>query len=465
MHEKFNYYAFSPVAYRDEYRKPVLVSIAVIFIASLLFGGTGTGLREFPDPGRFPDLFFAEPFVVLIFMSVIWFTTLIKSDASRLNETRFLNSLPVDKKSIINHLLIRDCLTHSWFPMIILVLFISLTEVSAIPYLCRTAVFLLLFYIFVLTINAFLHLTISLKAKNGGGVGYPVKNNLYLTLGLILIFDTVLLLTVIVPAVISGYTFWLVLIFLSLSGYFLIVRTQNTFREWVDRNCIYITSRTDSGAAGSSAVRKVFTGKYTELIPPLVVKNYLKILRGRNIPVIILSVIFLFASYLVSLNNDSMEDSANVLYFIYAIFSFIYIYYSTRHLFPENEPVDFIYSIPVRKKDLYLSAVTPSGVWLFLVMLFLTLLILFSGDNLTIPAVFFLKTLIITTVFLFSVFNLTIAYYPEIKTARRYNLYAVFVFCLFSVIFYKYIYIVWLVYILVSFLYLRKTKFYRTSKV
>jgi len=420
-------------------------------------------LHERPDPDTFLMVFFKEPFIMTLGLYTTWFISSFRTLPSRREEFRLLNSLPIANKKICDYFIVKDLLQYGWAPGFIIILNLGLLSVSPFSHLIRLSLLTLFIYIIIIIIKICLHIFIAIKRKGFEIYKYPIQNNPIIMALIITGFALTQLACIVNPALSSG-TFFVISVMMSGAVCFsLLFLAQKLFDRWKNENLAF-RIRTDGSEEMLSSGHTV--SNFFQRFPdfnPLLIKNILKIVRGKNRISLLLTVIFILCAYLLSLNNERIEDSIAVLFGILCFYAFLFAYRTINQFTSDHEPPELIYLLPLKKKDIYVFHLLPLWGWFFIVAFLCTMLILVSGSPLSSAGIFLLKSMAAGFIFLQVAFNYTFSAYPDNKKAKKHFIYWCFTMVILSAIFYVSAIAVIVLMFIVSIFPLKKINFYKVS--
>ncbi len=439
------------------------ISIALVFIMAAMFllGCVGRSLFEQPDSDQFLAIFFQEPFVILITLVVVWYTVSFKSTPARLDEYKFLSSLPISAGSICDRFIGQDLLRYSWVPGLGIVIYFGLLPVSPISHLFRLSILTVFGFILFVVANTVLHLLSSLKGRNPGSYAYPGRTNPIIIAVIILGYAVSQMSFIITPALASGYQFWIVFILLLLGNSASLVLARFLFSKWQTKNSAFQMWADQTITVRSSWLRASNQFRLFAKTDPFLLKNLLKIRRENTGFSMILTAMFIMLAYLISMNNENINDSISVLFAISCIYSFLIAFRTINQFSPDEESPDLVYSLPLRTWNLYFSVFIPAMGWLAVVLASLTILI--SGGAGSLAGSFLLQSLFAAAAFLLVASNYALGSYPDIKEAQKRFLYWTTALMVLTAVLYKYRIITVSLLIILPFLQLRKVRFYRVG--
>jgi hypothetical protein len=442
------------------------VIFLMIALVILLFGYSifGDSLFESPDPEGLFILFFKDILFPVFFLFVAWFVMSLKTHEDRMEEIRFLTSLPIPYKKICVHMILTVMIRFCWFPGGLWFLFLVLAPDSPKSFLIRLDAILFLLFCLVLINNITWHLFWATPQKRTHHVDYPSRFHPLIQTLSIFIFLLILITLIIFPGLLSGYPFFIVFFILIAGNSMALFWAMKTFQRWKESNSGYISKRSRKMRYRLTYIE--LFNKMSKWYPlknmnPFLIKNILHSLRMKtNAANSLLTLILILIFYLISMNNKTIEDSIHVLMGLFLIYVVIFSVRSIQNFGEEIESIRSIYSLPVTRQQFYLSHFLPLFLWLFGVLGILCLLSLISGGSVNQIGLFWLKSIFSIIIFLTIAINCGIAHYPHSKEAQSRFFYFLLALVLFATIFFKYIITVALSVFVVSFIPVRKIRMF-----
>jgi hypothetical protein len=403
-------------------RLGISIAAALAFVALFWVGTIGKSLFEQPDMERFLGLFFQEPLVLVVCVAVAWFVSLLNPTPSRLEEYSLLNSLPIPSRAIGDRFLSQDLRSHAWVPGLSIVLYFGLASVAPIPHLIRLGILTASCFVLIMVLNAVLHYRAALNKKDVKSFyprqGYPLIHALTVVSYVICQLGFV-----IAPKLASGYLFWIVFSGLLLSSYASVTLVRALFAKWQAENLAFVRPSRESGVEKRAWLRSVNPFLAFSHVNVWLLKSLVKAKREKNVTSLALTVAFIGIAYLVSMNNQNAEDVVTVLFAIMGIYAFLIAFRATNQFAPEQESPNWIYSLPLRVAELYVSIFAPVFGWLCLVATSFSILIVLSDAGLLLAGSFWLKSVMTAVAMLSVACVYAVKSYPDIKKTQRQFLY------------------------------------------
>ncbi len=454
-----------PARWATFLRWNVLILCILGIVIFVLFGATGSRLYEQPAAKCIIERFFQEPFILMILLLILWFVFSLKPNYLRIEEYKFLNSLPLSANKIGHRFISLDCFRFSWVPGIFLFSYAGMLSILPIPFFLRLSILTLLNYFAAITWSEVIHLLLSLRAKKRGPLRYPYQLNPIIQVGIITEFTFLQLAWIFLPQWISGYRFWLLFLCFILCSYFLIISAGKLFKKWQESNLAWqnVSVQNRWHNLSYQKLRQIFDQFPPRVKPsPLLLKNIIRIMRTKtSISNVVLTAFFIGIAYLLSRNNATTGDRISVLLWLSILYAFLFATQSVDRLGKGFESPLRIYVLPLRKLQFYFSGFIPAILWSAGVFMF-TALLVFIGEASTAAAWYWAKSMFVSFIFLGIAFNCSIALYPETKKAQSRFIYWTFVLMLFTVFLYRYWVPIAVIVLLLSTISTRKMRLYKT---
>lgn len=410
---------------------------------------------------HFASIYFKEVFPVQIMLVVAWYVVGIKPFDSRRNEYFFLSSLPLTPKHIFTRLFVNDLLRFLWVPVINSLLLLVLVPASSINYIAPLALFLFISFIFCCILIHWLHLWIpGTKASQN----YLEKYNPIPLSFILVFFSTGNLLFLLWNNEFNVLIFCLItLVFLVLSV-FLFQAAAEKFKKldlqdyWLKQIERKDRKRTGIRNGVILKINQIFSRlKFN----PLLYKNWqqtrmMSTSKLNNL----LILIFVSLAYLISQNNEYVNDMFSVLQGIMLIFYAIYSYTVLNKLHSTIESPAIIHSLPIRKADFYFSVFLPPFVTLMLINLLIAGWLLCTTQTLAASLDFWFSSGVGIILWLTTAVNCGISQYPDVNLAKRKLLYWYSVYLIFGAVFFKYLWLVLLILFVSTFIQLKNVKLF-----
>lgn len=435
---------------------------ALLFsFALLIYSISGGRINILPDKELLFGHFFEKMFFPVIFLLVGWFILALKKNESRTGEFIFLSSLPVKSSQLGTHLLLSDIFRFSWVPGGLCVMGLSFLSFSPFSFVIRFCWVTLLSYGLVLLAETFLHL--HLMINRGRSIFYPAQFHPFWQSFAVLSFLFLEICWIIVPELISGVSFLLLLSVLFCGIFIFLLISFPLFAKWQRlqtgvRVKKHRGFKCSYGYSGQGRIR-FFLKKIKN---PFLIKNLLQTVREKaNAASFFLTAVLIVVSYLIAMNNEKMADSVPVLFGLFLVYALVFTVRVMQRISEENESVRFLHSLPVQKQIFYFSYFIPAFLYLTGIYSILSVLVIFSGGTTGQFGWFWLSAFFSSLILLGLGLNCSVAAYPDYKKAQMKFSYYFFSIVLLSTIFYRQRILIALAVTLFSFLPLRKTKFYR----
>jgi hypothetical protein len=347
-----------------------------------------------------------------------------------------------------------------------LLLLSALAVVAPAPFLIRLNILALAAYTLSQIAGITVHLAVSLKRPGGKSASFPAKYSPAIQLGVVVACVAMPVVWILHPGHISGGSFWIVFGMSALITIALFFISKRAFERWRGTNVILrsINAHDRSPRMGYRAWARILS---TALVPfksnPLLTKNLVRSSRETSAGSrFTLSLFFVAITFLIAMNNDSIQDAVTVLSGIFYVYAFFAVIGTMGRLGADEEPPALIYSMPITKAQLYLSVLVPLVGWLASIALALAILVILAGGGAALAARFVLMSLSISLVYCAIGVSFAVSSYPRPNDALKRFLAGVFTLAVVIVILYKYRAVVMVVAVLCSLLLLLRKRLYRT---
>ncbi|MDH3216503.1 MAG: hypothetical protein OEN01_09460 [Candidatus Krumholzibacteria bacterium] len=455
-----------PVHVRDTVARVAAALLIVSISVVVYLSATGPRLHELPDQEALIDVFFRIVFVPIMVLLVAWYIASLKLVPARASEYVFLNSLPLSRSSMHRLFLISGMCRFPWVPFCMSVLLWALAVVAPASFLIRLNVLALAVYALLQTAGITLHLVVSLKRAGGTSTSFPAKNSPLIQLGVVMAYAALPVIWILYPGQISGGSFWLVVGACGLIAITLFAVSKHVFESWRGTNVILrsIDMRDGSPRMGYKAWARVLS---VALVPlksnPLLIRNLVRSSREASLGSrFILGLFFVAISFLIAMNNESIQDAATILSGMFYLYAFFVVMKDMDRLGADEELPALIYSMPVTKGQLYLSVFVPMIVWLATIALVQAILVVLAGGGVALAARFVLMSILISLVFCVIGVSSAVGGYPNRTDALKRFLSGMFSLAVLIVILYKYRLVVMVAVVFLSLLSLLRSRLYRT---
>lgn len=446
--------------HNHSYKKPFIVIwwrelfIGVFLLVALGIGGFPSKLSNGPQNTLFFELFIKDVLLVVVIGCIFFYIQMIKAKPERIREYFFLNSLPITDTQLALHFLLTDIVRYSWLPGLTILMLFSLTNYAPIPHILRVGILIFLLYTILLTLNSAVHFKSISHKFNPLSALHPVLTFLMSFLFLILTFAGVLL-----DSLSTGFSFWLTVLCILLVQLLFILFYLHSFKHWHLGYKLFHASKN----AVSTKIGASFWRRRKWQFSPLLIKNMLKIEREKSLFVLILTAVFVLCGYLVSRNNQRLDDFLAVLNASVILYAVIFAYRLHNVLSTENESTQIIFALPIRRTALYLSTLIPPLTWMFLMNSIFFLLALTANIELGEALVFWFKSFGLSAGFIIVSLNFAFTSYPETKSAQTNFLYWGLLYLALMALFFKYWHLIFLIMVALTFLKMFNKKMYLRS--
>jgi len=455
-----------PVPVRDTVARAAAALLIVAVGLAVYLGATGSRLHQHPDPEALIDLFFRTIFVPIIVLSIAWYIASLKLVPARASEYVFLNSLPLSSSGMHRLFLISGVCRFPWVPFGMAVLLSSLAVVAPVSFVIRLNVLVLAVYTLLQTAGITVHLAVSLNRAGGKSSSFPAKNSPLIQLGVVIAYATMPIIWILFPGQISGGSFWVIAGACALIIITLFAVSSRVFARWRGTNVILRSTGNRDGSPRMDyrawarvlrAVRAPFKSN------PLLIRNLVRSSRETSLGSrSILALFFVAISFLIAMNNESIQDAVTMLSGMFCLYAFFVVMKSTDWLGADEEPPELLYSMPVTRAQLYLSVFVPMVGWLATIALVQGLLVILAGGGVVLAARFVSMSLLVSLVFCAIGVSSAVGAYPNRQDALKRFLGGMLALAVLVVILYKYRLVVMVAVGSLSLLLLLRKRLYRT---
>ncbi len=339
----------------------VLVAIAAI---ALVVGSVPGNLSLQPEPARYQAHIFKEPFLSFVALTIAWLVSMLRRSPVRAQECRLLLSLPLSSAAVANRLVWGDVSRSGWVLAMIPLTYLALWGIAPIPYLCRLFVLTASLWLVAIILNVGVQLFASLVSR--GQAGFPTRYvSLWLALSLLgyVVCQVVMLAS---PSLISGASFWILLLSCLAAIPPLVLCTHVLFGKWLraGRHVAGEEHRREShhlrpGRRAPAQALGLCFGRLQ--VCPLVMKGSLCAWRRLSLASLFSMTALLWLGYLMASNNLDAQSRAWVLLGVFVLYCLLHAHQTMGLFSPEDESPQLVYSLPVTKLDLYLSMLIPGA--------------------------------------------------------------------------------------------------------
>jgi hypothetical protein len=390
--------------------------VALVFSAIVLgIGGFGRGLFQRPHSSDFIDFFIKEGMLPLILAAVFVYIILIKSRPRRLEEYRYLSSLPLTFAKLADHLLLQELGRFIWLPAVPILILWTLTALAPITFICRVSLIIILFYGALYSGATALLFLIPSKRNN-----VLIKHNPILVFLFLFVFVVGTIMFVSMDAYVSGVGFWILLATLSVSIFLFRGLLRKALSSWFKKNNLF---RMPTMAQSHQRRQSFPLLNFQGLSQPLLTKNLLKFARENSRYVLFLTLVYICAGYLASRNNARLEDFKSILLTFTVIYALFFSLKSQSYFSGSTESTQLAYSLPVRRRDLYLSVYVPAALWVLAITTIFTVLAVTFRIGPAAGVLFWIKAAGLSLVFVTTALNFAFRSYPDDKKAQASFLY------------------------------------------
>jgi len=433
-----------------------IVGIAGFIVISNLFAGTGSRLFQAPSSTLFFEFFIKDVLLFLLIFCVMWFVLLLKATPHKIDEIIFLYSLPFTPKQIAGHIIVSHLWKGIWIPISISLLTAALIPYAPIPHICRMIFFIFITYAFTVLLNLVLHFIFNV-------VNSPLyRFSPFIAFPTILIFILLVFLGALADEWLTGYSFWVIAGVTPAVCTGLLLLFHRLFSIWLRHNGLYAYEY--KGTTAHQGSRKSLLYPWRLIVSPFLYKNFLRIEREKSVSHLALTLLFIIIGYLLSRNNQRLEDFIAILMTVSIIYAFIFVLRTLISISPENEPIEICYALPLTNTTVYSAFFYPAAFWLVLVVTIFTGLAAVSAVPATVVAAFWLKSIGFALGLLCLGINISILTYPNASASLRYFFVCILLYLILSALFYKYRYFLFFGLVAITFAGLIRRRFYLTYK-
>ncbi len=428
------------------------LAVAFFLLVGLAMGGLPPFLHRTPGNTLFFELFIKELFLAVVIGGIFWYIQQLRPKPERLQEFFFLNSQPLSHSQIALHFLAKDILSTGWLPGMTVFLLFALANVAPLPHIVRVGIFILLLYVTLIIWSSAAHFATSSRKYNPLSTLNPLI--VFATFSLYLIFT---LWAILVHSALSGCSFWLIVLLVFFIDILSIWLYLIIFARWQRQNRVYRVP--EPHRYFQQRTSRWHFQMYR--LSPILVKNLLRITRGKSRFVLILTSAFVLCGYLFSRNNQRLEDFLAILMTSVILYAIIFAYRSQHLLAAQLESTQILFALPIRRLSLYLSTLLPALLWMLLINSVFFILALTTETGLRQALFFGLKSFSLSAGFLIASMNFTFASYPNLNAAQKHFLYWGLSYLELMAVLFAYWYPIFIAMVGLSFLTITTRKLYR----
>lgn len=432
-----------------------LLLIFAAWTAALIYGSYGNMLFLHPQPFIYFEYFIKESLLFLLLAAIGWYYVLIKSPTAEIAELKFLYSLPLSHRQLGDFIMLRSLSRSSAMFALLMVLTFSLVRFAPLAHICRLNIILSIWYAIVTAITRAAFFASATSKRPSAAIRYyPLLVALAM-----LIFVIGDLMFVLQDAWIAGFSFFAVLLTLGVIMAAIVWWMRNRFEHYLDGNRLYAVPM----LAHQKIEKRALPLPWRRLMP-LLSKNLLKLARLKSSTGLLLTALFVASAYLLSKNNHRADDFQAVLMGMMLVYALGYSFRMQNDLSTTSEPIEQVFCLPLRKTEIYFSAMLPAAAWLLTVHLVLIALALlsFPGDNALM--LMGLKSFIISLGFVSLSISMSMAAYPDGRKANRQFIWIILLLIIMTAVFYRFRYILFFTSVSCAIARLWPAKLYRTCQ-
>jgi len=428
-------------------------AVALICAGLTLLAGSGERLNRIPDADALL-VFFKEPFVIFSLICLGWFISTLRSNADSCEEFKSLIALPLSGRTLYDHHIYREWWNTLWVPACLSVVYAGLAQTAPWPYLVRLAMVSFFAHPLVLLVSHFAHLLLTMQRRGGGNFLFRAEP--WIMAAATFLFLLCALAGLVRPPLISGFSFWLVLL---AAGWAIIILQRingRLFTAWLQSNSLFRTPMLKRRGYSMTASTLLMG-----LLPvnPWLWRNLIRGLRRRNRGFLAMTSVFILLSYLASMNNRIPADRAGVLLAISLGYTAVFAYQWLQRLTAAEESVQVLHALPVKTLSWFAGLTLPPMVWLILVYIVFTTLI--AAYSTTLAIVFLLRSLLLGAWMLLMAAAAGLGAFPDVKKGQKTYLYLMLIATVLTALFYRFNLIIFTGLALTGLLRLRAVRYYR----
>jgi hypothetical protein len=376
--------------------------------------------------------FIKGPFVLQTMVTVVWFVAALKPNPEKIDELRFLSSLPVTSRQIFIKFITMELLEIVWVPVTLGISFLILLPLATLAFLTRPIILMTLSCLFCITLQTTLNLLVLPNSR--ARLHYPVKKNILIQGMIILYFESSLIMHLLIPITWSAWIFWSVgLLLLALTAA-LLIAANALFGRLLRDNYLALKPRPKTSAEPITRLTRL--SRFVNDIfqkAPLLAKNIVQMQRAKtNASAIILAALFLLSAFLLAMNNRHIEDRINVLFGLMILYVVLYGSAVINRHNAQTESTQLIFTLPVNTKQFYFSLLTPALGWLFAVNTAMTIALISAGADPEQLGIFWIKSIFCSAAILTLASSAAVICYPDTRSAQKrfgYWLLAIIIAC------------------------------------
>jgi hypothetical protein len=427
----------------------------------LYLGTVGDALFQLPVNEKYIVIFFKESLPPFIVLMVAWYIALTRRDPGRQLEMQWLFSLPVKNTPLCLSFYFENLFRFIWVWIFTLLLIAILYAVAPLGYLARLVMMMLLLYIILIQLHSLLHLYLSLHRVLSSSHTFPQNSHPFIALLLVLLYCSVLLGMLAMPFCITGKWFavsvFSALLFITINIFLI----KFFLAKWQ-----FIHFAQSYRYTHNHSVKLNLPLRRLLRFNPLLLKRSYQLLRRTGAATLFLTALFMALTYLISMNNPRLLE---VLYVLYYLLLFYTIFIAFRLLHDHHSASDskqFLYSLPIRRTDLYFSLWVPAAFLTAVVFLVLVVLVFGVRQALSVSAfAFFSKTWLSAQVLLMAAVHFAMTHYPDHRKVQKRYTYWILLLIVLSALFYPYRFVVAIVLLTISAIPLFRVRFFGCSGI
>jgi len=448
--------------------QPVLIgllsafAILTLYIFVLGFFKKPTDLP--PDFYFFMGTYFENLLLPQIVVLAVWFVSTLKANSDRLREYKFLVSLPVTGQQIFAKFFVVDCIRHLWIPTVFVLLYFGLLPFASVPFLARPILFAVMFYFFIQSLIVYTHLWVATKPRISKPLLYIIKINPVIIILSCLFYEIGQIFFLFAAKDLSSIQFVLIDLIFFLLTILLFWRSGRLFLKLHQSSFWHKSWGGEKREMTALHAPKLFSNWICRKIRnPFLYKNFLLLMRSNSkLTSSGLTFGFFAIAYFLAMNNTNLIDFLNVLLGFLIIYVLLYNVVALNRLDQSEESSKIVFSLLTTKPEIYLSMFLPNSSWLIFVVSLLTFWLWLKGVAFTLLLSFFFKSLATTIFAVIISINCGLWNYPDLKMAKNRYFKWFILLIIISAIFYKFAFFIALIIFLLTFIELRKLKFFQS---
>ena len=416
-----------------------------------------------PDFNLFISIYFKELLLLQIVILGAWCVSTQKTNRDRLQEYKFLVGLPLHSEQIFVKFLVADCLRYLWIPTAFAVFYLGLLPFASIQFLARPILFSFVSYFFIQSLIVCSHLWIAPKSRTFRSYNYITKFNPIIIIFSSIVFGIAQPLFLFAAKDFTQLQFAMTSFIAFALSILLAWTARSLFLKLHESNFWFKNGEIEREKITERRSTKLFTTwTYRNVKNPFLFKNLILLFQSHSkLTNSGLTFAFFCVAYLLATNNLAYADRLTVLLAFTIIYILLYNIVTLNRLNQNEESSKILFSLPVTKSALYFSMLIPVSFWLITAISLLTFWLWLTGPELSNLLFFWLKSFIAIIVASVISLNSGLGNYPDINLAKNRYFFWLFLIMFISAVFYKFRILIALSISLLTFIELRKLRFYK----